>query len=125
MIHFQRIFARPSKKEDIAHPHSTRHKVVKAHATFAVLICNQYLYYRYRYCISIKRINSNMFSEPFAVVSSTNSMPITSTATTRTLHTPDNKATTSTGKYVKYRGLYFTRHFLYPLPDTLPFLYLL
>ena len=103
MIHFQRIFAKPSKKEDIAHPHSTRHTLVKAHAKFAVLIYNQYLYqsdftYRYRYRIFIKRINSNMFSEPYAVVSSTNSMSITSAATARTLHTPDNKATTPTGK---------------------------
>ena len=100
MIHFQRIFAKPSKKEDIAHPHSTRHTLVKEHAKFAVLICNQYLYqsYRYRYRIFIKRINSNMFSEPYAVVSSTNSMSITSAATARTLHTPDNKATTPTGK---------------------------
>ena len=102
MIHFQRIFAKPSKKEDIAHPHSTRHTLVKAHAKFAVLICNQYLYQG----ILLSDIvtahllkNSNMFSGPFAVVSSKNSMPITSTATTRTLHTPDNKATTSTGKY--------------------------
>ena len=122
MIHFQRIFARHSKKEDIAHQRCTRHKVVKAHATFAVLICNQYLY---QGCITdivtahlLK--NSNMFSGPFSVVSSTNSMPITSTATTRTLHTPDNKATTSTGKY-KIQGTIFalhffnTRQFLYPL----------
>ena len=47
-----------------------------------------------------------MFSEPLAVVSSTNSMPITSPATTRTLHTFDNKATTATGKY-KIQGTIF------------------